>query len=65
LGYGFASATNEVGKRMHVTGIEYKKMRLAPLYGRGGVIGKNKNLHPLYNILLQMFRENIAPKREI
>ena len=62
LGYDFQGAETPVGKRVHIFGSEYNKNKLAPLYGMDGVIGKNRGFHPLYNILIRMFRENIAPQ---
>ena len=47
---------------MHVTCMDPNKGKLLPLYGSHGTPGKAHHLKQLYNILLCMFRENIAPK---
>ena len=62
LGYGYAGAEIESGTRMHVAGVDPDKGKLLPLYGSRGVPGKARYLKQLYNILLRMFRENIAPQ---
>jgi hypothetical protein len=61
LGYEYLGDHSPVGTRMHVHGTTYDKNILAPLYGPGGKVGEAKGLSLLYNILLRMFRENIAP----
>ena len=48
-------------ERLHVVGVEYDKQKLKDIYGRNGVIGNTTGLLPLYDILIRMFRESIAP----
>ena len=47
---------------MHVEGLYYKKRKMAPLYLNKASMGTNKDLRPTLNILLRMFRCNIAPQ---
>ena len=46
---------------MHVIGSEYDKSNLKELYSDESGVGTTSGLLPLYDILLRMFRESIAP----
>jgi hypothetical protein len=46
---------------LHLDTSEYNKGKIQCLYGPGGKAGETANLLPLYDILLRMFRANIAP----
>ena len=60
IGYDFQDINTPSGIRLH--GPERtSKDRLASLYGTKGVIGENQGLLPLYDLLVRIFRENIAP----
>jgi hypothetical protein len=71
LGYPFTGNHDPCGARMHLAGVAYNKNVLAPLYGKLTkaaveqgkkiVIGDAYGLRTRYNILLRLFRENIAP----
>ena len=62
LEYPFEDANTPSGERVHTIGQEYSKSRLAPLYGISDFVpGKTNGLRQLYNILMRLFRENIAP----
>jgi hypothetical protein len=63
LNYDFQGYSVPVGHCVHLHGVQLDKNRLAPLYSSKGKIGTIKDLLPLYNILLCMFRENISPSR--
>ena len=62
LGYEFKGASEPVGARMHHEGFAYDKARLAPMYEKEESVGTNKDLKRDYNIMLRMFRCNIAPQ---
>ena len=62
LGYDFKGAHTPVGARMHHEGTAYDKQFLAPLYEEEESIGTNKDLKRDFNIMLRMFRCNIAPQ---
>ena len=47
---------------MHTEGVHYEKGKMAPLYLNKAAVGTNKDLLPTFNILLRMFRCNIAPQ---
>jgi hypothetical protein len=69
LGYAFADANTASGLRMHIEGVAYHKKTLKPLYGKLApsakrkeiVLGDDYGFKTRYNILLCLFRENIAP----
>jgi hypothetical protein len=46
---------------LHLDTIEYNKRKIQCLYGPGAKARETANLLPLYDILLRMFRANIAP----
>jgi hypothetical protein len=56
---------------MHLSGVAYNKKVIAPLYGKLTkdaidqgkkiVVGDSYGLRTRYNLLLRLFRENIAP----
>ena len=51
------------GARMHLEGVAYDKSAMAPMYyNESFTTGKLSGLTELYNILLRMFRNNIAPQ---
>jgi hypothetical protein len=60
LGYPFAGPTNPVGHRIH-TPLPVNKNLLCDLYGPNGVPSQVAGLLPLYDLLVRIFRENIAP----
>jgi hypothetical protein len=60
LGYPFAGPTNPVGHCIH-TPLPFNKNLLCDLYGPNGVPGQVAGLLPLYDLLVRIFRENIAP----
>jgi hypothetical protein len=68
LGYAFAGANIVSGLRMHIEGVAYDKKTLKPLYGKLAPSAKRKEIvlgdaygfKTRYNILLRLFRENIA-----
>jgi hypothetical protein len=60
LGYPFAGPKNPVGHRIH-TLLSVNKNLLCDLYGPNGVPGQVAGLLPLYDLLVRIFRENIAP----
>jgi hypothetical protein len=60
LGYPFDGPTNPVGHRIH-TPLLVNKNPLYDLYGPKGIPGQVAGLLPLYDILVRIFRENIAP----
>jgi hypothetical protein len=60
LGYPFDGPTNPVGHRIH-TPLPVNKNQLSGLYGPKGIIGEVAGLLPLYDLLVHIFRENIAP----
>ena len=62
LGFVFKGDTVSVGRKMHVEGVDYDKKKLAPLVSKEGALATSKGLKPIYNILIRMFRESIAPK---
>jgi hypothetical protein len=69
LGYDFAGANTASRLRMHIEGVAYDKKTLKPLYGKLAPSAKRKEIvlgdaygfKTRYNILLRIFRENIAP----
>ena len=64
LGYEFRRGEEPKGRIMHVEGSTYEKRSLAPLYSNKASVGTNNDLLPTFNILLRMFRYNIAPQAE-
>ena len=61
LGYRFSGSMLDEGTRMHLTGSSYDKAQLKDLYSDESKVGTTHGLLPLYDILLRMFRESIAP----
>ena len=59
LGYEFDGST-AMGHRLHSPDKPDKSM-MANMYGQDGVIGTITGLLPLYDQLVRIFRENIAP----
>ena len=59
LGYDF-DGPNPVGRRLHTSYLP-EKDTLAGLYDASGILGTITGLLPLYDQLLRLFRENIAP----
>ena len=57
LGYPYRGKDYKSGHRLHIDGIEPDKSLLKPLYNTDGIPGKSKNLLPLYDILLRVFRD--------
>ena len=62
LGYPFEGASVPCGPRMHSDVKDYDKKKMAPLYWDKKTVGTSKGMHTLYNLLLRMFRETIAPR---
>ena len=62
LGYVFHRGEASQGRIMHVDGLHYEKRKMSPLYLNKASVGTNKDLLPTFNILLRMFRYNIAPQ---
>jgi hypothetical protein len=60
LGYAYNGGT-PVGRRVHSLGTKPDKDKLYDLYDSTGVVGFINGLHPLYDQLVHIFRENIAP----
>jgi hypothetical protein len=60
LGYPFGGPTNPVGHRIH-SPLLVDKNQLCDLYGPKGIVGEVAGLLPLYDLLVCIFRENIAP----
>jgi hypothetical protein len=60
LGYAYNGDT-PVGRRIHNPGTKPDKDKLYDLYDSTGVVGFINGLHPLYDQLVRIFRENIAP----
>jgi hypothetical protein len=60
LGYPFNGPTNPVGHRIH-SPLSALKDDLSDLYGPKGIVGEVAGLLPLYDLLVRIFRENIAP----
>jgi hypothetical protein len=60
LGYAYDGETL-VGHRVHCPGTKPDKDKLYDLYDSTGVVGFINGLHPLYDQLVRIFRENIAP----
>jgi hypothetical protein len=60
LGYAY-DGDNPVGCRVHSPGTKPDKDKLYDLYDSIGVVGFINGLHPLYDQLVRIFRENIAP----
>jgi hypothetical protein len=60
LGYPFHGPTHPVGHRIH-TPLPVDKNLLCDLYGPKGIVGEVAGLLPLYDLLVRIFRENIAP----
>jgi hypothetical protein len=60
LGYPFDGPTNPVGHRIH-TPLPVNHNLLCDLYGPKGNPGHVAGLLPLYDLLVRIFRENIAP----
>ena len=64
LGYPFRGKEFASGTRIHSQGIEADKKLLKPLKPLtivGGTPGLTKDLLPLYDILLRVFRSSISP----
>jgi hypothetical protein len=71
LGCPFKGNHEPGGARMHLDGVAYNKKVLSPLYGKLTkdaidqgkriVVGESYGLKTRYNLLLHLFRENIAP----
>jgi hypothetical protein len=59
LGYPF-DGPNAVGHRIHAPSRPNKE-KLSEIYGPTGVIGTITGLLPLYDQLVHLFHENIAP----
>jgi hypothetical protein len=59
LGYPY-DGPNPVGHRIH-SPIPAVKELLSDLYGPKGIVGEIAGLLPLYDLLVSIFRENIAP----
>ena len=63
LGYPFTSVDEPIGARMHNEHDVYYKDEMAPLYLDNTFIpGKARGLSGLYNTLLRIFRNYIAPE---
>jgi hypothetical protein len=60
LGYVYNGET-PVGRRVHNPGTKPDKDKLYDLYDSTGVVGFINGMHPLYDQLVRIFRENIAP----
>jgi hypothetical protein len=60
LGYPFGGSTIPVGHRIH-SPLPVDKNQLCDLYGPKGIVGEVAGLLPLYDLLVRIFRENIAP----
>jgi hypothetical protein len=60
LGYAF-DGENPVGRRVHSPGTKPDKDNLYDLYDSTGVVGFINGLLPLYDQLVRIFRDNIAP----
>jgi hypothetical protein len=60
LGFPFNGPMNPIGHRIH-TLLPVNKNLLYDLYGPNGVPGQAAGLLPLYDLLVRIFRENIAP----
>jgi hypothetical protein len=60
LGYAYDGET-PMGRRVHCPGTKPDKDKLYDLYDSTGVVGFINGLHPLYDQLVHIFRENIAP----
>jgi hypothetical protein len=60
LGYPFDGPTTPIGHRIH-TPLPVNKNLLYDLYGPKGVPSQVAGLLPLYDLLVHIFRENIAP----
>ena len=63
LGYDFISAEDPCGARMHIPGVAPDKAEMTPLYLSDTFTpGKSYGLNRLFNTLLRIFRNNIAPE---
>ncbi|KAM0923776.1 hypothetical protein ACQ4PT_005302 [Festuca glaucescens] len=63
LGYDFISAEDPCGARMHTPGVAPLKAEMTPLYLSDAFTpGKTYGLNRLFNTLLCIFRNNIAPE---
>jgi hypothetical protein len=60
LGYAY-DGDYPVGRRVHSPRTKPDKDKLYDLYDSTGVVGFINGLHPLYDQLVHIFRENIAP----
>jgi hypothetical protein len=60
LGYA-SDGENPMGRRVHSLGTKPDKDKLYDLYDSTGVVGFINGLLPLYDQLVHIFRENIAP----
>jgi hypothetical protein len=60
LGYAY-DGENPVVRRVHSSGTKPDKDNLYDLYDSTGVVGFINGLLPLYDQLVRIFRENIAP----
>ena len=64
LGYPFTSVDVPNGTRMHAENGYYNKEELSPLYLNATFVrGGSQGLSGLYNTLLRIFRNNIAPEK--
>ena len=50
------------GVRMHSEVKEYDKKKITPLYFDNKYVGSSSGMHTLYNLLLRLFHETIAPR---
>jgi hypothetical protein len=60
LGYAY-DGDNPVGRHVHSPGTKPDKDKLYDLYDSTGIVGFINGLHPLYDQLVRIFKENIAP----
>jgi hypothetical protein len=60
LGYAF-DGENPVGRHAHSPGTKRDKDKLVDLYDSTGIVGFINGLLPLYDQLVRIFREKIAP----
>jgi hypothetical protein len=59
LGYAY-DGDNPMGRRVHSPGTKPNKDKMYDLYDSTGVVGFINGLHPLYDQLVHIFRENIT-----
>jgi len=62
LGYPYDGASVPSGVWMHSEVRESDKKKMAPMYWDKKAVGTGQGLHTLFNLLLRMFRETIAPR---